>query len=281
MEEAKERFTKGLMFVDEEDCNKALVEFKASYEIYPTAVVLYNIALCNDDLHKNAAALKYYSQYLDEAEEIPKDNETVIRERIGQLEKMVGTLSVSCNVEGASVLVDGKKIGEAPLEGDYVEIGDHELIVKKSGYKDYWADISVVSGKTNEVDVELELLKEVEGNEAIVETVTGKEDGKPGKKKTVPASAFWGVLGATLALGAGAVVVGGLNIDNRNKFLDTDYSDEDTWKDLKDRGETYNTVFLSLVGVAGAAAIATIVLGVFTDFKKGKKTCPGQLRADI
>ncbi|MFH1436585.1 MAG: hypothetical protein ABIJ56_12810 [Pseudomonadota bacterium] len=88
----------------------------------------------------------------------------------------------------------------------------------------------------------------------------------------MPASAFWGVLGATLALGAGAVVVGGLNVDNRNKFLDTDYSDEEAWRDLKDRGETYNTVFLSLVGVAGAAAIATIVLGVFTDFRKGKKS---------
>lgn len=270
IDEAKERFKRGLMFVDEGDCGKALVEFEASHEIYPTAVVLYNMALCNDDLHKNAEALKYYSQYLDEAEGISKDKEEAIRERVGQLEKMVGRLSVTCNVAGASVLVDDREIGGAPLEGVYVEIGSHELVVTKSGYEDYSAEISVVSGKTKEIDVELEQQEEVEDDEIMGET--GKEEEKPGKKKTVPASAFWGMLGATLALGAGAVVVGGLNVNNRNKFLDTDYSDEDTWKDLKDRGETYNTVFLSLVGVAGAAAVATIVLGVFTDFKKGKKT---------
>ena len=95
IDEAKERFKRGLMFVDEGDCGKALVEFEASHEIYPTAVVLYNMALCNDDLHKNAEALKYYSQYLDEAEGISKDKEEAIRERVGQLEKMVGRLSVT------------------------------------------------------------------------------------------------------------------------------------------------------------------------------------------
>ncbi|MFH1436584.1 MAG: PEGA domain-containing protein [Pseudomonadota bacterium] len=155
LDDAKERFKRGLMFVDEGDCGKALVEFEASYEIYPTTVVLYNIALCNDDLHRNAQALKYYNLYLDEVEGLPKDNEEAIRERIGQLEKMVGRLSVSCNVAGASVLIDEKAIGEAPLEGAYVEIGDHALVVKKSGYEDYSRKITVVSGKTSEVDVEL------------------------------------------------------------------------------------------------------------------------------
>jgi len=275
--EAKERFHKGLAFVDEGDCNKAIVEFKEAYKMYTVPVILYNMALCYDDMHQYAMAMKFYKKYLAEGKKISKKQRQAIDERIATLESFLGTLKITCNIDGALVSVDGNEMGETPIHEIYLETGDHKVVIEKTFFIDYKKTVTVVSGKTMNLDTFLEA-QTVGGTGGTTTEQTGSQEaggpagkGPSGKKKKLRPGAFWGLLATTLALGIGAGVTGGLNVANHNKFDDTDPADRDELKDLKDKGETYNALFLTFTALTGAAAAATIAVGVLTDFKKGKE----------
>lgn len=268
-DEAKERFQKGLAFVDEGDCKKAILEFKEAYKAYPVPVILYNMALCYDDMHQYALAMEYYKQYLGTEEKVPAEQLDAIKKRMGTLETFLGTLRISCNVDGAAVTVDGHKAGETPLQEIYLETGDHKVMIQMKSYKKFQDTVTVVSGKTTTMDVTL--------HEAGTEAPSGTWASKGGlaaggeKKKKLRPGAFWGTLTAALGMGVAAGIVGGINVANHNEFEDTDPADRDKLQDLKDKGEICNALFLTTLSIAGAAAVAVVVLGVFTDFEKEKK----------
>ncbi len=281
LDEAKERFKKGLMLVDEGDCENAIVEFDASYKAFPAPSILYNMALCYDKLHGYARAMENYKKYLVEAKNIPDKKYKAIKERIGKLEKYLGTLRVTCDVSDAKVLVDGKVVGRTPMEEMYLETGEHSLTLKKEGYEDFTTTVMMISGKIMAISAKM---KEGEINVSPSPTPapvpvpwptpTTKTDDDEGRKKTVPKGAFYGLLAGTLAFTVGAAVAGGLNVSNHNEFEDMksleNPTEEDRTKmeDLQDNGELYNNLFLGFTAVAAAAAVTTVVLGVFTNFEK-------------
>jgi tetratricopeptide (TPR) repeat protein len=269
-DEAKERFQKGLAFVDEGDCKKAIVEFKEAYKAYPVSVILYNMALCYDDMHRYALAMEYYKQYLDTEKKVSADQLDAIEKRISTLETFLGTLRLSCNIDGAAVTVDGNEAGETPLQEIYLETGDHKIIVEKKPYETHRETVTGVSGKTTTLDVFLE--EAGSGSAAVAGTGEGSGPTAEGKRKKLRPGAFWGTLAATLALGITAGVVGGLNVANHNAFEDTDPADRDRLQDLQDKGQLYNALFLTTLSLACAAAAAAVVVGVFTDFKKEKSS---------
>ncbi len=266
--EAKERFEKGLAFVDEGDCKKAILEFKEAYKAYPVPVILYNMALCYDEMHQYALAMEYYSLYLATEKKVAGEQLEAIHKRMSTLETFLGTLKLSCNVDGADVSVDGYHKGQTPLQEVYLETGDHKIVVEKKPYRKFQDTVTVVSGKVTTLDVTLEEAKTALGGKTGV-AGGGRTDGG-GKKKLRP-GAFWGTLAAALGMGITAGVVGGINVANHNEFEDTDPADREKLQDLKDKGQLYNALFLTTLSLAGAAAVATIVVGLFTDFGKGKK----------
>lgn len=64
--------------------------------------------------------------------QIRKGKETNI---IANLEKALGFIKVETNPEGAEVFVDGESRGFTPVEIDGLTIGEHEILIKKSGYR--------------------------------------------------------------------------------------------------------------------------------------------------
>jgi len=57
------------------------------------------------------------------------------------------TLSVSCNMDGASVYVDGQQIGRTPLQDEAVAAGQRSIRVEKSGYEPYQKRINMDAGR--------------------------------------------------------------------------------------------------------------------------------------
>ena len=279
LEEAKERFKKGLMLVDEGDCKKAIVEFDASYKAFPAPSILYNMALCYDKLHGYAKAMEYYKKYLVEAKKIPDKKYKAIKDRIEKLEKYLGTLRITCDVGDAKVLIDDKVVGRTPLKETYLETGEHTLTIIKEGYEDYKTTVMMISGKIMAITAKL---KESEKKVEPTPTPTSmpwpapatKKDDDDDSKKTVPKGAFYGLLAGTLTFTVVAAVAGGLNVSNHNEFEDMksleNPTEEDRTKmeDLQDKGELYNNLFLGFTVVAAAAAVTTVVLAIFTDFEK-------------
>ena len=65
------------------------------------------------------------------------------------------TLSVSANVEGAAVLVDGKNVGETPLSDAAVSPGKHRISIEKEGYEPYRKRIRIDRGRAVSLFVDL------------------------------------------------------------------------------------------------------------------------------
>ncbi len=78
-------------------------------------------------------------------------------------------LAVSCNVNGALVMLDGRKVGVTPLSGMLVESGRHGITVKSAGFESYQASLELVPWGENPLHV---FLKEIPRNGRLyVDTV--------------------------------------------------------------------------------------------------------------
>jgi formylglycine-generating enzyme required for sulfatase activity len=66
-----------------------------------------------------------------------------------------GQLSVSSNVSGAEVIVDGPFLGKTPLSGIELPAGSHRVQVKKEGHDTYRATIEVSAGRTASLEAYL------------------------------------------------------------------------------------------------------------------------------
>ena len=102
--------------------------------------------------------------------QIRKGKETDI---IANLEKALGFIKVETNPEGAEVFVDGESRGFTPVEIDGLTIGEHEILIKKSGYRSIERKVEV----TDEGVVISELLEEGFGDVIIAS--------KPKKAKVI------------------------------------------------------------------------------------------------
>lgn len=63
------------------------------------------------------------------------------------LDAVAGVLTVTSDVPGSDVLVDGKSVGAAPVRGALVEPGMREVVVRKEGFEDHVSSLSVRAGR--------------------------------------------------------------------------------------------------------------------------------------
>ena len=288
-DKAKEHFLKGKELVEDGAYDKAIVELEASYELNPVPIVLYNIGLCYDELHKYANAMKNYRQFLAYGKEAPQEMRDKVSARIKELSKLIGLLKLDVDVEGAEVIVDNKLVGHTPTEVIFVETGEHDLAIRKTGFPDIKKKFKIISGETTELSFTMEKVKgkkvdegkKIEKEEEEVkaptgevkEEVTAAEEPPSGKKKgqkrkKLGKAPFWAVTAVALASLAGADVTGGLAIDANAEFNDQYYEDRESWEPLQDRTNNLALTTDVLIGVGAASAAAALIMFFFTDFKR-------------
>lgn len=154
-EKAREHFKKARLFVEEEDYEKAIIEFEESFRLNPEPVVLYNIAVCYDALGKYANALEYYHKFLLNATDIPDELRQKVLFRAKEIKKYLGKLKVQVNVDGAWVFLDNQFIGLSPVRELSIEAGVHEITLKKKGWQDLVKQIRIVSGQRESIFLEM------------------------------------------------------------------------------------------------------------------------------
>ena len=69
----------------------------------------------------------------------------------------MGILKVDCNMEGATVLVEGDEVGVTPLM-TAVAAGDHDIVVKLDGYSRFTQTVNIPADKKLVVSAEIELI---------------------------------------------------------------------------------------------------------------------------
>jgi tetratricopeptide (TPR) repeat protein len=68
---------------------------------------------------------------------------------------IVGSLIISGTPINADVVLDGKAVGQLPLKLNDILVGEHTIVVSKSGYETYTQSITIAEGKTATINATL------------------------------------------------------------------------------------------------------------------------------
>ncbi|WP_441288954.1 PEGA domain-containing protein [Sorangium sp. KYC3313] len=210
-----------------------------AWELNPTFDVAYNLGNTEYQLKKHKEAATYLSFALRNwpllkavAKLKPRAEQWLAESRA-----QVGALKVSVTVAGAEVLVDGKNVGRAPLEGEvFVDPGEHRVEATHLDYEPASQTVGVAKGGTAEAKLAITPVKAAPrasagttpdgGTSAAGATAGGSVMGQPPagpvepqpppKKNWVPVIA----LGAASAVGLGVGI--GMTVASSNARSEAD-----------------------------------------------------------
>lgn len=172
--QAEERFKRGLALARTSSWDAALAEFLASAELFPTRVALKNAAQCLEQLRRYAEAMDSLQQLLDTfGDSLPSEERMATADAIERLRQNTGSIVITSSAPGASIVVDGRERGVAPLKGPIVvDAGTHVVRVFKQGYSAHDATVVVAAKQEKQVKASLEALESA--GELRVSEASGK-----------------------------------------------------------------------------------------------------------
>ncbi|MDI7269944.1 MAG: PEGA domain-containing protein [Myxococcota bacterium] len=162
-QEAREHYQRGRRLLERGRTAEALEAFARSYAAYPHWATSNNLGVCHDRLGRPSDALRLYELALREGgDEIPERQRNEIGRRVADLrlqlgirEPTTGRVSVTSTPPGATVSIDGREIGAAPVEVE-VEPGTHAIAVAMPGFRPNAVETHVAAGEAVVVAMALE-----------------------------------------------------------------------------------------------------------------------------
>src|SRR3569623_936091 len=132
--QARAKLVEGDRLLKLGEFQQALAAFKDAYDLYPSPKIRYNFGLAYEGMGRNADALEAFDAFLVQASDAsPETRERAVTARNTLLGR-VGTLRVVADVEGATIVVDGRDMGKtAPARELRLDPGPHLLLVARGG----------------------------------------------------------------------------------------------------------------------------------------------------
>ncbi len=154
---ARSKLADGVELMKKGDAAGALMHFDQAYALVPSPKIFFDLGLAHDALGQNAQALTAFTRFVEETESPNAASLAKARERIAMLKSLVASVTVICDVAGASVEIDGTSAGTTPLHGlVFVEPGDH-VFVATAGPQTGRKKFAAVAGRKVDVTLELSL----------------------------------------------------------------------------------------------------------------------------
>jgi hypothetical protein len=171
---AKEAYDAGKQLYRAGDFTGALLQFERAYDLSSDARLLWNVAICEKNLHHYARARKVLERYQIEAgPQLTEQNRKDAKDLSAALSKFISTLRISVSERGASVFIDGDLVGKSPLpEPLLVDMGSRRIRVVKKGFVDF-EERRVLLGET---DTELDIKLTADVREGRLVIKAGKDD---------------------------------------------------------------------------------------------------------
>ncbi len=156
--ESKDAFQRATNLFEVGNYDAARVEFEQAHAQSGDARILYNVAVCDKELERYARAISVLEHSLDlGGNALPRRYVDRVRQTIGTLRPFVTTLGVETSHRGASVLVDGEKVGQTPLDKPIaIDVGEHIVRLSKPGFRGAPVRVKARSGKPIELSLDLE-----------------------------------------------------------------------------------------------------------------------------
>jgi len=254
-EEARQHFAEGLKLYKDGDFDAALVQFERAYAIKPNYKVLYNIAQTYFQLREYVEARDAMARYLKEGgSAIDPERQAAASKDLADLEKRIAHVTVNVNVNGATVLVDGKKVGVTPLsEPLAVSEGQRTISIETEKRGARQRLLRVAGGEEQTLTIDFEALPPANAAPA---------NARPQAQKSRLGTGFWVTAIGAAALGAGAGVTGYLalkaqndNQDQQKQFGVSSHTLSDSNSKAKNMAVASDILTGAAVLCAGAAVV--------------------------
>lgn len=260
--QSRTRYEKGMRLYEvEQDITGGLTELEHAYEIAPNYKYLFNIGQVAHSAHEYVTSLRCWEAYLAGGD-VPADRKETALKEIADLKALVGEVTLTTNVEGATVLVDDSEEGTTPIAPFLVNIGPRKFTVTKDG-KSESKKITISGGAKATVDLPLP-------TETVVKPIeTPKPKAEP---KTSYVWVGW-LLTGTFTAGAVATGIGALSVNGSLK--DAAYVGDTVPDDIDSKHTTRTALAATTDVLIGAAAITGVVTLIFTIKGSGDETSDG------
>jgi tetratricopeptide (TPR) repeat protein len=138
VQEAQDRFRRGVSLYEEGDATGALVELERAYQLAPHFKILYNLAQISFQTRNYAAALQYFGRYLaDGGDQILPARRREIENEIRSLKQRTGRIDVQVAEKGSEISIDDAPVGTSPLGAPVLaNVGRHRVeVMSASGQR--------------------------------------------------------------------------------------------------------------------------------------------------
>lgn len=211
IDEARQRFQRGVELFKEGSYDAALAEFNKAYELAPNFRILYNVAQVHQERHDYVAALQFLERYLAQGgADVPSDRRDQVGRDIAALNNRVAHLAITTEVAGAEVLVDGVSAGVTPLsDAILVSAGVRQIQLRKPGYEAATRSLTIAGGESARAEFHLTKLQDPNGRAALASSASkgdeayAKDRGASSSNGSRPA--MWIALSSTALFTGGAV----------------------------------------------------------------------------
>jgi PEGA domain len=145
---AREAYDSATALVAAHDFAGALAKYKEAYDASNDPRLLFDMAVCDRDLHAYARMQRLLLRYLQEVgEALSPEARADVDAALATIHALVGTVRLAVSEPGAGVTVDDEPVGMTPLPGPFtVDAGKHTLRVKKPGFDTVEQVIDVPGG---------------------------------------------------------------------------------------------------------------------------------------
>ena len=255
---AKRLFDRGVSLFDDEKYTDAADAFRKAYETRPSWKILFNIGQAEAAAGRLGLSLEAFQQYMVEGgDEIPDDRKDYVIREIKRLKELVGELKIEAP-DGSILYVDDVKRDTTPLKRPVLVVAgeDHEAMVELPDGRKEKHTFSVWGGKTVKL-----VFDEKEPETEITPDALEPEHERDMESEGLDPLYFWIGLGGTVAFGGafGAMI---FVVDAK---FDEIYDDPDD-DALRDDARVLQATGITFLALAGAAAVTTGILAIFTDF---------------
>lgn len=275
VQEASERFKRGVKFYRDGEHRAALIEFQRAYELVPNYRVLYNLGQSARDLKDHAAALRFFERYLaDGGTEIAAARRREVEGWIAELRPKVGLVTITTKPEGVEIAIDDVAAGTTPLaEPLRLNAGRRKISAHLTDHAPVQRYVDVAGSE--QVTVALEL---VPNSAAVPPPAAPPPAPKPTPAPAPPpartgsriSTATWIAMASTGTAGIAWGILGGRAVTAESE-LETLVGRRTTAQDLDDAQSKVRT-FSIAADVAGGITVAGAALSVVllvVDLKRG------------
>lgn len=132
----------------------ALKLYLRARRLHAHPTLSYHLGITLQAMGRDVLAAEQLQLFLARGRQAPPSSRRLAASLLGQLQRSLGMVSVSCPVAGVRVSIDGRLVGRTPLNiRFFVRPGKHQVVMQKAGYVDLTRDVVLEAGVFRELEL--------------------------------------------------------------------------------------------------------------------------------